>query len=86
VIAAGLADARRQSERAAALLAAAATIMERFRLVYRVVDPSSYAEYTRRVAAVRAQLKEQSFARAWAAGRAMTRAQSIAYALAGDAV
>jgi hypothetical protein len=86
VIAASLADAKSHWERAATLLAAADTILERFRLLYRVVDPSSYAEYTRRVAAVRAQLSEQSFARAWATGRAMTRVQAIAYALADDAV
>jgi hypothetical protein len=86
VIAAGIADAKSHWERAAALLAAADTILERFRLVYRVVDPSSYAEYTRRMEAVRAQLSEQSFARAWATGRAMTRAQAIAYALADSAV
>jgi predicted ATPase len=86
VIAAGLADAKSHWERAAALLAAADTILEQFRLVYRVVDSSSYAEYTRRVALVRARLSEQSFARAWATGRAMTRVQAIAYALTDDAV
>jgi len=86
VIGANLADAKSHWERAAALLAAADTIQERFRLLYRVVDPSSYAEYTRRVAAVRARLSEQSFARAWATGRAMTRVQAIAYALTDDAV
>jgi hypothetical protein len=61
-------------------------MLERFRLVYRVVDSSSYAEYTRRVALARARLGEQSFARAWATGRAMTRVQAIAYALADDAM
>jgi predicted ATPase/transcriptional regulator with XRE-family HTH domain len=86
VVAAGLADAKSHWERAATLLAAADTILEQFRLVYRVVDSSSYAEYTRRVAAVRARLSEQSFARAWATGRAMTRVQAIAYALAEEAV
>jgi tetratricopeptide (TPR) repeat protein len=84
VIAAGVADAKKHWQRAAALLAAADTILERFRLLYRVVDPSSYAEYTQRVAAVRPQLSEQSFASAWATGRAMTRAQAITYALADD--
>jgi hypothetical protein len=86
VIAAGVADAKRRWERAAALLAAADTFLEQFRLLYRVVDPSSYTEYTGRVAAVRAQLNEQSFASAWAVGSAMTRVQAIAYALADDAV
>lgn len=84
VIAAGVADTHRHWERAAALLAAADTILERFRLVYRVVDPGSYAEYTRRETAVRPRLSAQSFARAWATGRAMTRVQAIAYALVDD--
>ena len=85
VIAAGVAGAMGHWERAATLLAAADMILERFRLLYRVVDPSSYAAYTRRVEAVRARLSEQSFASAWATGRAMTRVQAIAYALADDA-
>ena len=84
VIAAGLADAKGYWERAAAILAAAAMIRERFGVLYRVVDPSSYAEYKRRVDAVRAQLSEQSFARAWATGRAMTRVQAITHALVDD--
>jgi predicted ATPase len=86
VIAAGLADAQRHWERAAALLAAADTILGRFRLVYRIVDPSSYTEYAQRVAVVRTRLSNQSFAEARARGRAMPRAQAIAYALADDAV
>lgn len=80
VIAASLADAQGHVEHAATLLAAADTILERFRLIYRVVDTSSYTEYTRRVEAVRARLGEQSFARAWEIGRAMTPAQAIAFA------
>jgi predicted ATPase len=84
VIAAGVADAKGRWERAASLLAAADLILERFRLVYHVVDPSSYAEYTRRVEAVRPRLGEQLFAKAWAAGRAMTWMQVIGYALADD--
>jgi predicted ATPase/DNA-binding XRE family transcriptional regulator len=84
VIAASVADAKGHWERAATLLAAADMILERFRVLYRVVDPSSYAEYTRRVEAVRVRLGELSFASAWARGRAMTRAQAIAYALAED--
>jgi predicted ATPase len=86
VIAAGVADTNGHWERAATLLAAADMILERFRVLYRVVDPSSYAEYTRRVEAVRARIGEPSFARAWARGRAMTRAQAMRYALADDAM
>jgi hypothetical protein len=86
VIAAGVADAQQHWERAATLLAAADMILGRFRVLYRVVDPSSYAEYTRRVEAVRKRLSEQSFAAAWATGRAMTRVQAIGYALADDAM
>jgi predicted ATPase len=86
VIAAGLADAKGHWERAATLLAAADMILERFRVLYRVVDPSSYAEYTRRVEAIRARLSEQSFASAWARGRTLTQVQAIAYALADDAM
>jgi predicted ATPase len=86
VIAAGVADAKRHWERAATLLAAADMILERFRLVYHVVDPSSYTEYTRRVEAVRLRLGESSFANAWIAGRAMTRVQVIGYALGDDVI
>jgi predicted ATPase len=86
VIAAGLADAKGHWERAATLLAAADMLLERFGVLYRVVDRSSYAEYTRRVEAIRARLSEQSFASAWARGRTLTRAQAIAYALADDAM
>jgi tetratricopeptide (TPR) repeat protein len=86
VIAAGLADAHRHVEHAATLLAAADTILEQFRLLYRVVDPSSYTEYTRRVEAVRARLSEQSFARAWDIGRAMTPVQAIAFAIPPRAI
>jgi non-specific serine/threonine protein kinase len=85
VIAAGLAGAHSHWEHAATLLAAADTILERFHLLSHVVDPSNYTEYTRRVAAVRARLSEQSFASAWATGRAMTQVQAIAYALVDDA-
>jgi tetratricopeptide (TPR) repeat protein len=82
VIAAGLAEANQHWERAATLLAAADSILERFNQLHRLVDSSSYAEYTRRVAIVQAQLGKYSFARAWAEGRAMERARAIQYALA----
>jgi predicted ATPase/DNA-binding XRE family transcriptional regulator len=81
VIAAGLAEANRSWERAATLLAMADSILERFNLLHRMVDSSSYAEYTRRVALVRDRLSEHSFATAWAEGRAMESARAIQYVL-----
>jgi predicted ATPase/transcriptional regulator with XRE-family HTH domain len=84
VIAAGLAEANRNWERAATLLAMADSILERYNLLHRMVDSSSYTEYTRRVAAVRVRLSEHSFATAWAAGRAMESGRAIQYALADD--
>ncbi len=47
--------------------------------------PADNIEYERHVAAVRSQLDEATFAAAWAAGRAMTLVQALAYALADDA-
>jgi hypothetical protein len=84
VIAAGLAEANRQWERAATLLAAADTILERYNQLHRLVDSSSYAEYTQRVAAVRVHLSEHLFDTSWAEGRAMESGQAIQYALADD--
>jgi hypothetical protein len=77
---------RAHVEHAATLLAAAHTILERFRLIYRVVDTSGYTVYMRRVEAVRARLSEQSFVRAWDTGRAMTTVQAIAFATPTGAI
>ena len=44
--------------------------------------PGSRATYERALAAARAQLGEEAFAAAWAAGRALTLEQAIAEALA----
>src|SRR5262249_52408681 len=43
--------------------------------------PAARATYERAMAIARAQLGEDAFAAAWAAGRAMTLEQAIAYAL-----
>ena len=43
--------------------------------------PTDQAAYDQRVAAVRAALGEEEFARAWAEGQAMTLEQAIASAL-----
>jgi predicted neutral ceramidase superfamily lipid hydrolase len=48
------------------------------------IPPVDRADYDRILAAVRAQLDEQTFAAAWAEGRAMTLEQAIAYALEVD--
>ena len=49
-----------------------------------LLSPTFQFEYDRNVAAVRAQLDEATFARAWAEGRAMAAEgwkQAVAYAL-----
>jgi tetratricopeptide (TPR) repeat protein len=46
--------------------------------------PAARATYERAIASARAQLGEEAFAAAWAAGRAMTLEQAIAYALEGS--
>jgi hypothetical protein len=43
--------------------------------------PDERRDYERIVATARAQLGEEAFAMAWAAGRAMSLDQAIAYAL-----
>ncbi|MDQ5850809.1 MAG: tetratricopeptide repeat protein [Chloroflexota bacterium] len=47
--------------------------------------PAQRREYERHLAAARAQLDEATFAAAWAEGRAMTREQTMAYALESTA-
>jgi hypothetical protein len=70
--------ARRQPQRAARLFRAAEELRE---ASGHPLPPVMRAEYERNVAAARAQLGEEAFAAAWAAGRAMTVEQAIAYAL-----
>ena len=50
------------------------------------LPPVHRADYARDVALVRGQLDEATFAAAWAAGRAMTLEQAIAYALEGSPI
>jgi predicted ATPase/DNA-binding SARP family transcriptional activator len=75
---AGLAESAGQPQRAAQLFGAAASLRDSLGAP---VPPAERADYDRRVAATRAALGEQSFAAAWAAGRALTLEQAIAQAL-----
>jgi predicted ATPase/class 3 adenylate cyclase len=78
----GVADLRRQPERAARLLGAAAALLD---AMPATLDPADHLDYERIVANVQAQLDETSYATAWAEGRAMTLEQAIAYALESTA-
>ncbi len=69
-----------QPERAARLLGAAQALLDR---TSSVVEPADRIEIEREIAAVRTQLGEETFAPAWAEGRAMTLEQAITYALMG---
>ena len=79
---AGVAAAQGQAGRAARLLGAAEAVRESIGFV---LPPIYRADYDRDEAAVRAQLDEAVFAAAWAAGRAMSLEQAIAYAISEDA-
>jgi tetratricopeptide (TPR) repeat protein len=46
------------------------------------LHPSECADYDRQVAAIKAALSAEAFAAAWAAGRAMSQEEAVAYALA----
>ena len=79
---AGLAKVTRtgqQSERTTQLLAATETLLE---AIGGCLEPGERADYDRALAAVKQALDERQFAAAWAAGRAMTLDQVVAYALA----
>lgn len=67
-----------RAERAARLFGAAEMLSETTSLR---MDRIKRADYDRAVAASRAQLDDRTFAAAWAAGRAMSLEQTIAYAL-----
>jgi tetratricopeptide (TPR) repeat protein len=69
--------------RAARLFGASDALLD---TIGQVRDVAYAAVYERFVAAVRAQLDEATFAAAYAAGRAMTPEQAIAYALDGSEV
>jgi non-specific serine/threonine protein kinase len=67
-------------EGAAQLLGAMESLLESISTV-RATDSTDQREYDHYAAAVRTQLDEERFAKAWSAGRAMTLEQAIAYAL-----
>jgi len=69
-----------QPERAVRLLGAEQVLREE---VGYQIFPTVRADYEQAVAAARAQLGEEAFAAAWAAGRALTLEQALAYALEG---
>jgi predicted ATPase/transcriptional regulator with XRE-family HTH domain len=73
-----VAVAQGQAEHATELLGATAALFEFFGPVR---DPTDRADYEHAVAAARAHLDAATFDTAWAAGRAMTVEQAIAYAL-----
>jgi len=49
-----------------------------------LIEEIDLDQHHRTLAAVRAQLDEATFAAAWAAGRAMSLEQAVAYTLADD--
>jgi uncharacterized protein (DUF2236 family) len=67
-------------ERAARLFGAVESLLEAIGMAGRM-DPSDQKELDHYVAAARGKLDEAAFAKAWAAGRAMTSEQAIAFAL-----
>ena len=80
---AGLAAAERRPERAARLYAGASILRESIgRHPYDVGWP--HPDHERHVADLRSMLGAEAFAEIWAHGRAMTLAESLAYALDGD--
>jgi hypothetical protein len=70
--------AQGQGERAAQLFGAAEALREAIGAPLPSIDR---ADYDRSVAAARVVLGEEAFLAAWAAGRAMTMEQAVAYAL-----
>jgi tetratricopeptide (TPR) repeat protein len=76
---AAVAAAGGQAERAARLLGAATATWEGRGLA---MWPAERAEYERTTARARAQIDEETWARAWDEGRTMTMEQAIEYALA----
>jgi predicted ATPase/DNA-binding SARP family transcriptional activator len=67
-------------ERAAQLFGAMESLLEGTRMV-RETDPSDQKEYDHYIAVVERQLDEETFAKAWAEGRAMTLEQAIEFTL-----
>lgn len=75
----GLAVNRKEPQRAARMLAAAAALFESNRDLY----PADRITFDRDVAAAQARLSGTAFDEAWAAGKAMTVKRAITYALKG---
>jgi predicted ATPase/DNA-binding SARP family transcriptional activator len=73
-----VAAGQRQLERAARLWAAAHALRD---VIGVQIPPNGRLDYEHAVAAARAELDEEAFAAAWAAGQALTLEQAIAYAL-----
>jgi hypothetical protein len=76
---AGVAAAAGGARRAARLLGAAAALLATAGLLQ--PTPGWRDDHARATAAARAQVDEQTFAAAWAEGRAMPLEQAVAYAL-----
>jgi len=76
---AGVAAGTGRAECAARLLGAAEALREAIHVPVESID---YPDYERFLAMARAGLDDESFAAAWAQGRAMTVGQAVAYALA----
>jgi predicted ATPase/DNA-binding SARP family transcriptional activator len=76
-----LASAQNKMERAARLISAAETLYAPLRFE---MSARERAEHDEAIAAVRAALGEEAFAKAWAEGQAMILEEAVAYALRGD--
>jgi hypothetical protein len=74
----GVANLRRQPERAVRLLGAATVLLD---AMHSTLEPADRLDYEHIVANVQALLDEATYATAWAEGCAMTIEQAIAYAL-----
>ena len=73
-----LAAAQNQMERAARLFGAVESL---YASIHFEMSAKERAEHDQAIAAARADLGEEAFAAAWAAGRMMTMEQAIAFAL-----
>jgi predicted ATPase/class 3 adenylate cyclase len=78
---AGVAAAQLQLQRAARLGGAADVLLQ----TAEPLEPEDRLAYDQTITTVRAQLDNAAFAAAWAAGRALTAEQAIAYALSDEA-
>jgi tetratricopeptide (TPR) repeat protein len=75
-------EGRKRAERRARVLGAVEALLESMDAILERVARLSYEHA---VAAVRAQLGEEAFARAWQEGRAMSMEEAVAYALEEEA-